>query len=100
MKISSIVLLLLYCVLTLATLFVKNRKLRLTKLLAVAGIVAAMIHTMLYFISQSHLAILLTSLLFFMAYGIANGLIMKKPHILHWLIRLILSAVIVVLFVI
>lgn len=100
MKISSIVLLLPYCVLTFATLFVKNRKLRLTKLLAMAGIAAAMIHTALYFISQSHWAILLISLVFFMAYGIANGFIMKKSHISHWIIRFILSVTIFILFVI
>ena len=100
MKISSIILILLYSVLMFATLFVKNDKLKLIKLLAVLGIVIATIHTVFYFIAQSHWAILLTSLVLFMAYGVANGLILKKPHILHWIIRFILSAVIFVLFVI
>lgn len=100
MKISSIILILLYCVLMCATLFVKNDKLKLIKLLAVLGIVIAIVHTVFYFVAQSHWAILLTSLLLFMAYGIANGLILKKPHVLHWVIRFILSAVIFALFVI
>ena len=91
---------LLYCALMFATLFVKNDKLRLIKLLAVLGIVVAIVHIVLHFAAQSHWAILLTSLVLFMAYGIANGLILKKPHILHWVIRFILSAVIFVLFVI
>ena len=90
----------LYCVLMFATLFVKNNKLKLTKLLAILGIAVAVVHTALYFAAQSHWAILLTSLLLFMAYGIANGLILKKPHVWHWVIRFILSAVIFVLFVI
>lgn len=100
MKLSSTILILLYCVLMFATLFVKNDKFKLTKLLAILGIVIAIVHIVLYFVAQSHWAILLTSLVLFMAYGIANGLILKKPHILHWGIRFILSAVIFVLFVI
>lgn len=100
MKISSIILILLYCVLMFATLFIKNDKLKLTKLLAVLGIVVAIVHTVLYFVAESHWAILLTSLVLFMAYGVTNGLILKKPHILHWVIRFILSAFILVLFVI
>ena len=100
MKISSIILILLYCVLMFVTLFVKNDKLKLIKLLAVLGIVVAIVHIVLHFVAQSHWAILLTSLVLFMAYGIVNGLILKKPHILHWIIRFILSAVIFVLFVI
>ena len=100
MKTSSVILLLLYCVLVFATLFVKNNKLKLTKLLAILGIIVAIAHTALYFTAQSHWTILLTSLTLFMAYGIANGLILKKPHILHWAIRFILSAVIFVFFVV
>lgn len=100
MKISSIILLLLYCVLMFATLFVKNDKLKLTKLSAVLGIIIAIVHTVLFFVAQSHWAILLTSLALFMSYGIANGLILKKTHILHWVIRFVVSAVIFVLFVI
>ena len=100
MKIASMILILLYSVLMMATLFVKNDELKLTKLLAVLGIVVAIIHTVLYFVAESHWAILLTSLVLFMAYGITNGLIAKNPHILHWIIRFILSAVIFVLFVI
>ncbi len=78
MKISSIILLLLYCVLMFATLFVKNEKLKLTKLLAVLGIIIAIVHTVLFLVAQSHWAILLTSLVLFMSYGIANGFILKK----------------------
>ena len=100
MKISSIVLLLLYCALMLATLFVKNNKLKPTKILAVLGIAAAITHTVLHFVAESHWAILLTSLALFMAYAIANGLLLRKPHVIHWLVRLLLSAVIFVLFVI
>ena len=100
MKISSIILILLYCALMFATLFVKNDKLKLTKFLAVLGIVAAIVHTVLYFVAESHWAILLTCLVLFMAYGIANGLILKKSHILHWIIRFVFSATIFVLFVI
>ena len=98
MKITSVVLLILYCVLMLATLFVKNNKLKLTKLLTLLGIAAAIAHTVLFFAAQSHWAILLTSLALFMAYAIANGLLLKKPHVLHWLVRLIISAVIFILF--
>lgn len=100
MKITSVVLLLLYSVLMVATLFVKNGKLKLTKLLAILGIAAAIAHTVLFFVAQSHWSILLTSLVLFMAYAIANSLIVKKPHVLHWLVRLIISAVIFVLFVV
>ncbi len=78
MKISSIILLLLYCILMFATLFVKNDKLKLTKLLAILGIDVAIVHTVFFFVAQSHWAVLLTSLILFMAYGIANGLILKK----------------------
>lgn len=100
MKITSIVLLLLYCALMFATLFVKNDKLKLTKIFAVLGIAAAITHTVLFFVAQSHWAILLTTLTLFMAYAVANGLLLKKPHVLHWLARLLLSAVIFVLFVV
>ena len=100
MKITSVVLLLLYCALTFATLFVKNEKLKYTKLLAVLGIAVAITHTILHFVAQSHWAILLVSLLLFMAYAITNGLLLKKPHILHWLVRLLVSVVIFVLFVV
>ncbi len=100
MKISSIALLLLYCVLMLATLFAKNSKLKLSKLLCILGIVFAIAHTVLYFVSQSHWAILLTSLALFMAYAVANGLILKKPHILHWAIRFVFSAAVFVLFIV
>lgn len=48
MKISSIILLLLYCVLMFATLFVKNDKLKLTKLPAVLGIIIAIVHTVFF----------------------------------------------------
>ena len=100
MKIVSMVLLLLYSVLMFATLFVKNDKLKLTKILAVLGIVTSIAHTVLYFVAQSHWAILFISLALFMSYAIANGLLLKKPHVLHWLARLVCSAVIFVLFVI
>ena len=100
MKISSIILLLLYCVMMFATLFVKNDKLKLTKLLAILGIGVAIAHTVRFFVAQSHWAVLLTSLVLFMSYGIVNGLILKKTHILHWIIRFIVSALIFVLFVI
>ena len=100
MKISSMILILLYCVLMFATLFVNNDKIRWNKLLAVLGIVFAIIHVVLYFVSESHWTILLTSLVLFIAYGVANGLILQKAHILHWAIRFILSAVIFVLFVV
>lgn len=100
MKISSIILLLLYCVMMFATLFVKNDKLKLTKLLAILGIGVAIAHTVCFFVAQSHWAVLLTSLVLFMSYGIVNGLILKKTHILHWIIRFIVSALIFVLFVI
>lgn len=99
MKISSVILLLLYSVLMFATLFVKNDKLKLTKLAAILGIVVAIVHTVCFFVAQSRWAVLLTSLVLFMAYGIANGLILKK-HISHWLIRFVASAIIFVLFVI
>ena len=100
MKIISVVLLLLYCSLMFATLFVKNSQLKITKLLAIMGIIAAIAHTILYLVAQSHWAVLLTSLALFMAYAIANGLLLKKPHVLHWLVRLVLSAVIFILFVV
>ena len=100
MKISSVILLLLYSVLMFATFFVKNDKLKFTKLLAIFGIVLAIIHTALYFVAESHWAILLTSLLLFMSYAIANGLVLKQPHILHWVLRFVFSAVIFVLFVV
>lgn len=100
MKLSSIILVLLYCALMFATLFVKDDKLNPIKLLGILGVVVASAHTVLYFVAQSHWAIMLTSLVLFMAYGIAKGSILKKPHILHWVIRFILSAVIFVLFVI
>ena len=100
MKIASLVLLLLYCTLMFATLFVKNSKLKSTKILALLGVATAIAHTVLYFVAQTHLAILLTSLSLFMAYAIANGLLLKKPHVLHWFVRLLISAVIFVLFVV
>ena len=78
MKISSVILLLLYSVLMFATLFVTNDKLKLTKLTAVLGIVVAIVHTVCFFVAQSHWAVLLTSLVLFMAYGITNSLILKK----------------------
>ena len=63
MKISSIILLLLYCVLMFATLFVKNDKLKLTKLLEILGIGVAIAHTVCFLVAQSHWAVLLTSAL-------------------------------------
>ena len=100
MKISSIILLSLYCALTFTTLFVKNDKLKFSKLLATLGIIAALTHIVLFFVAESHWAILLTSLALFMAYAITNGLLLKKPHVIHWAIRFVLSAVIFVLFVV
>ena len=100
MKIASVVLLLLYSLLMFATLFVKNKKLKYSKILAGLGIAAAIAHTVLYFVAQSHWAILLTSLVLFLAYAITNGLLLKKPHVLHWLVRLVVSTAILVLFVI
>ncbi len=100
MKIVSIVLLLLYSALMFATLFVKDKNIKLTKLLAAMGIVFAIIHTVLYFVAKTHWSILLISLLLFMAYAITNGILTKKPHILHWIVRFIISAVIFVLFVV
>ena len=100
MKTASIILLWLYCALMFATLFVKNDKLKFSKILAILGIVASVVHTVLYYVSESHWTILLASLALFLAYAIANGLIMKKPHILHWMIRFVCSTVIFLLFVI
>lgn len=100
MAIASLVLLLLYGALTFATLFVKNEKLRFSKLLAVFGIFAVIIHTVLFWVAESHWAILLTGLLLFLAYAITNGLLTKKPHFLHWIVRIIVSVIIFVLFII
>ena len=100
MKLTSVILLSFYCVLTFATLFVKNDKLKWTKPIGALGIAAAITHTIFYFVAQSHWAILLTSLLLFMTYAIANGMLLKKPHVIHWLVRLAISVVIFVLFVI
>ena len=99
MKTASIVLLLVYSALMFATLFVKNEKLKWTKLLVVLGIAAAIAHTVLYFVEQTHWALLLASLSLFMAYAIANGLLTKKPHPLHWLARLVFSTLVLVLFI-
>ena len=100
MKICSVALLILYCALTFATLFVKNPKLKYSKLIAILSIAVAITHITLYFVAQSHWAILLASLALFMAYAIANGLLLKRPHVLHWLVRFIISAVILILFTI
>lgn len=100
MKIASIVLLLLYSALMFVTLFVKDKNIKLTKLLAAMGIVFAIIHTVLYFVAKTHWSILLISLLLFMAYAITNDILTKKPHIFHWIVRFIISAVIFVLFVV
>ena len=99
MKIASVVLLWVYSALMFATLFVKNEKLRWTKLVAVLGIAAAIAHSVLYFVAQSHWALLLASLSLFLAYAIANGLLSKKPHPLHWIARLVFSSIVLVLFI-
>lgn len=100
MKIASIILLLLYSALTAVTLFVKDDTCKRTKWLAATGVASAIVHTTLYFVAQSHWGILLASLACMMAYAIANGLLLQKPHILHWVIRFAVSAVIFILFVI
>ncbi len=100
MKIASTILLLIYSALMFATLFVKNDKIKYSKFTAAIGIVLALLHTILYFTAKTHWAILLTSLALFIVYAITNGLLTKKPHILHWLVRFIISAVIFVLFVV
>ncbi|MBO4988815.1 MAG: hypothetical protein J6D37_00640 [Clostridia bacterium] len=100
MKIVSVALLLLYSALMFLTLFVKDDKMRRTKPIAAVGIAFALAHTILFFFAETHLAILLSSLLLFMAYAIANGVLTKKPHILHWIVRFLLSVGIFVLFVI
>lgn len=53
MKTSSVILLLLYSVLMFTSLFVKNDKLKLTKLTAVLGIVVAIVHTVCFFVAQT-----------------------------------------------
>ena len=98
MKIASVILLLLYSAFMLLTLFAKDKRLILTKIIVGCGIILAVVHAVLFFLSGSHFVLPLLSLTLFLGCAIANGFIMKKPHALHWLIRFVISAVILLLY--
>ena len=98
MKIASVILLLVYSALMFITLFVKDRRLVITKVLTCVGIILAIVHAVLFFISESYWALPLLSLILYLGCAVANGLIMKKPHLFHWLVRFVISAVIFILF--
>ena len=100
MKIASVSLLLAYSVFMFLTLFVKDKRLIVTKVLTGIGIILAAIHATLFFAGTSHWTLPLLTLILYMGCAIANGLIMKKPHLLHWLVRFIVSAIILTLYLI
>ena len=98
MKIASVILLLIYSALMFLTLFVKDNRLIVTKVLTCVGIILAIVHAVLFFAFKSYWLLPVLSLTLYLGCAIANGFIMKKPHLLHWLVRFVISAVILTLY--
>ena len=98
MATASVVMLLCYSALMAVTLFAKNKQLLVTKLLIGVGIIIALLHTVLFFLNGSHWLLPFCALLLYLGCAVANGFILKKPHVLHWIIRLVISSVILIFY--
>ena len=100
MKISSLVLFILYTLLMMLPLFSKNVYAKKTRSYLGICLILSITHIILYFIKGSYWWFLLLCLLSFQLYALGNGIVMRKLHMHHQLLRFILGSLIFCLFVV